>query len=239
MAKAANEVWTVLAHEPMEQLEEGLWRVEGSLPNMPLRRVMTVARLASGDLLVHNPIAVDASTLAAIDALGRVGFIVVPNGWHRLDVPAFRARYANARVLAPRGSIKKVAEIAPGVVDLAALPSDPNVSLDVVDGTNGLEAVMTVKANGGVSVVLADAVFNMPHLTGLQGFVLRNVTGSSGGPRVSRVARLLLIKDKAAFAAHLRRLATSDLRRVLVAHHQTIADDPAGALRRVAASVHR
>lgn len=238
MAKAANEIWTVLAHGPMEQLEDGLWRVEGSLPKMPLKRVMTVARLASGDLLIHNPIAVDPSTMAAIDAVGRVAFIVVPNGWHRLDVPAFCARYPTARVLAPRGSLKKVADVAPSAGDLTTLPPDPNVSLDVVDGTNGLEAVMTVKASGGVSAVLADAVFNMPHLRGLHGFVLRNVTGSSGGPRVSRVARLFLIKDKAAFAAHLERLATPDLRRVIVAHHETIADDPAGALRRVAASVH-
>ena len=86
-------------------------------------------------------------------------------------------------------------------------------------------------------LVFADAVFNMPHLPGLQGFVLRYITGSSGGPRVSRVARLFMIKNKAAFAAHLERLATDDLRRVIVAHHQTITDDPAGMLRRVAASL--
>jgi hypothetical protein len=92
-------------------------------------------------------------------------------------------------------------------------------------------------ARGGVSLVFADAVFNMPHLPGFHGFVLRHITGSSGGPRVSRVARLLLIKDKAAFAAHLERLATPDLQRVIVAHHQTISDDPAATVRRIAASV--
>src|ERR1019366_8213859 len=178
MAKASYETWTVLPHGPIEPLEDNLWRVEGSLPNMPLKRVMTVARLGSGDLVVHNPVALDA--------------------------------------------------VEPSVVDLTALPDDPNVSLSVVDGTKGLEAVMTVKAQDGVSAVFADAVFNMPHLQGVQGFVLRHVTGSSGGPRVSRVARLLLIKDKAAFAAHLERLATPDLRRMILAHHETITDDPAG-----------
>jgi hypothetical protein len=199
--------------------------------------VMTLARLASGELLVHNPIALGARAMAELDALGRVAFIVVPNGWHRLDLLAFRTRYPTARVLAPPGSRKKVAAVEPSVADLTALPADPNVSLGVVDGTNGLEAVMTVKAHGGVSLVFADAVFNMPHLPGFHGFVLRHITGSSGGPRVSRVARLLLIKDKAAFAAHLERLATPDLRRVIVAHHQTISDDPAATVRRIAASV--
>ena len=204
---------------------------------MPLKRVMTVARLGSGDLVVHNPVALDASAMSAVDALGRVAYLVVPNGWHRLDLHAFHVRYPNAKVLAPPGSHEKVAAVEPSVVDLTALPDDPNVSLSVVDGTKGLEAVMTVKAQDGVSAVFADAVFNMPHLQGVQGFVLRHVTGSSGGPRVSRVARLLLIKDKAAFAAHLERLATPDLRRVILAHHETITDDPAGALRRVAATV--
>jgi hypothetical protein len=237
MANASHQTWTVLPHGPIEQLEDNLWRVEGSLPNMPLKRVMTIARLTTGELLVHNPVALDARAMSELDALGRVAFIVVPNGWHRLDLRAFHARYPQARVLAPSGSRKKVAAFEPSVADLTALPPDPNVSLSVVDGTNRLEAVMTVKAHGGVTVVLADAVFNMPHRTGVHGFVLRKITGSSGGPRVSRVARLFLVKDRAAFAAHLERLATPNLRRVIVAHHETIADEPADTLRRVAASV--
>jgi hypothetical protein len=237
MAQASYETWTVLPHGPIEVLESNLRRVEGSLPNMSLKRVMTLAHLASGDLVVHNPIALDARGMAELDSLGAVAFIVVPNGWHRLDLHAFHVRYPAARVLAPSGSRKKVAAVEPSAGDVTTLPADPNVSLGVVDGTNGLEALMTVKASGGVSVVLADAVFNMPHLPGFQGFVLRHVTGSSGGPRVSRVARRFLVKDKAAFAAHLERLATPELRRVIVAHHQTITDDPAATLRRVAASV--
>jgi hypothetical protein len=237
MANASFETWTVLPHGPIEPLEDNLWRVEGSLPNMPLKRVMTVARLASGDLVVHNPVALDASEMAQLDALGRVMFLVIPNGWHRLDLHSFHARYPLACVLAPRGSRKKVATVEPNLDDLSALPADPNVSLGTVDGTNDLEAVMTIKSNGGVSLVFADAVFNMPHLSGVHGFVLRHITGSSGGPRVSRVARWFVIKNKRAFAAHLERLATPDLRRVIVAHHQIIAHDPAGTLRRIAASV--
>jgi hypothetical protein len=237
MAKASHEIWNVLPHGPIEQLEDNLWRVEGSLPNMPLKRVMTLARLASGVIVIHNAIALDAPAMAELDALGRVAFIVAPNRWHRLDLHAFRTRYPTALVLAPPGSREKVAEVEPSVADLTALPPDPNVSLGVIDGTNGLEALMTVNAHGRISVVFADTVFNMPHLPGFYGFILRNITGSSGGPRVSRIARLFVVKDKAAFAAHLERLATPDLRRVIVAHHQTITDDPAGALRRVAASV--
>jgi hypothetical protein len=234
---ASYSAWTVLPHGALETLEDNLWRVEGTLPNMPLKRVMTVARLASGEILIHNPIALDAHSMTELDALGRVAFIVVPNGWHRLDLHAFRVRYPAAQVLAPSGSHKKVAEVEAGIADLTALPPDENVSLGVVDGTADMEAVMTVRSRGGVSIVFTDAVFNMPHLNGFHGFVLRHITGSSGGPRVSRIARFFMIKDKAAFAAHLDRLASPDLRRVIVAHHETITDDPAGTLRRVAASL--
>ena len=237
MAKISHESWTVLPHGALEQIEDGLWRVEGTLPNMPLKRVMTVARLTSGDLVIDNPIALDAPSMGKLESFGRVAFLVVPNGWHRLDLHAYAARYPTAVVLAPRGSRAKVAAVEPKVRDLTTFPADPNVSLSVVDGTGGLEAVMTVKVGGGVSVIFADAVFNMPHLRGFHGFVLRHITASSGGPRVSRVARLLMVKDKAAFAAHLERLATPDLRRVIVAHHETVSEDPSGVLRRVAASV--
>jgi hypothetical protein len=237
MAEKAYAKWTVLPHGPIEKIEENLWCVQGSLPNMPLKRVMTLARLASGALVVHNPVALEAGAMAEVEAFGRPAFIVVPNGWHRLDARAFAERYPSARVLAPAGARKKVAAVIAPVGELSDLPTDPAIALAPVDGTRGMEAVMTVRSGDRVSLVFADAVFNMPHEHGMHGWILKHVTGSSGGPRVSRVARLFLIKDKAPFRAHLERLATPDLARIIVAHHDMITNDPAGTLRRVAATI--
>ncbi len=52
------------------------------------------------------------------------------------------------------------------------------------------------------------------------------------------IARLLVISDRAAFRAHLERLAAlPGLRRIVVAHHLTIDRDPAATLRAVAATL--
>lgn len=236
MAKA-DDTWKVLPHRPLEKLTENLWRIEGDLPGMPLKRVMTVVRRTSGELVVHNPIALDEGTMAEIDGWGKVAYLIVPNGWHRLDAKVFKARYPAAKVLCPEGARKKVTEVLPVDGTYDDFPQDDAISFVHLDGIARMEGAMIVRSEDGVTVVLTDAVFNMPHLGGVQGFILKHVTGSSGGPRLSRVARLFMVKDKKALRAHLERLATADLRRVIVAHHQTIAGDAAGTLRAVAATL--
>jgi len=98
--------------------------------------------------------------------------------------------------------------------------------------------VLVVRSPSGSSLVFNDAVFNMPHGRGLSGFVFKHVTKGTGGPRVTRVFRWLAVKDRAAFRAHLERLAeTPGLVRIIVSHHESITDDPAGTLRGVAAAL--
>ncbi|GAB4214648.1 MAG: hypothetical protein OHK0013_39530 [Sandaracinaceae bacterium] len=234
----AKTSWTVLGHRPIEKLSSRVWRVEGDLPNMPLKRVMTVVRMSDGRVLVHNGIALEEAAMREIEAWGPVAFVVVPNAYHRLDAPAYRARYPDARFLCPPGARARVAEVVHDVGLYAELPPDPAVSLALLDGVAEAEGYLRVEDESGVTLVLNDAVFNMPHLPGLQGFVLRHVTCSSGGPRVSRLARLFLVKDRPAFVACLHRLAdTPGLARVIVSHHETITDRPSEALRAAAATV--
>lgn len=229
--------WTVLPHGPIEALEANLWRVSGELPGtIPLLRVMTVARLSRGGLVVHSPIALDAAAMTTLDGLGEVAFIVVPNREHRLDASSYAARYPRARVLAPRGAraqIEKLVAVHGGLDEVV----DSDVALASVAGTNDGEALMTVRSGDRTSLVVADALFNMPHQRGVFGWVLKHVTQSSGGPRVSRLARHFLIKDHAAYRAQLEAFAAQPIARVIVAHHDVIADDVPATLRRIAASL--
>jgi hypothetical protein len=229
MAKTHTQ-WTVLAHGSIEEIADGVWRVEGTLPSAAMKRVMTVARRADGALVVHNAIALGEDAMKSLDALGRVGWLLVPNGYHRLDAATFAARYPEARVLCPRGARAKVEEVVAVHGDYGDFLADARVRLEHVDGTKDREGAMIVTSNDGATVVLNDLVFNMPHGSGMTGFILR-MLGSSGGPRVTRIARMLVVDDKSAVRAHLERLAaTPNLARVVVSHHDMIADRAAETL---------
>ncbi len=235
MAKA-HTTWTVLSHDPIEKLSERLWRVEGA--SGPMRRVMAIAKRTDGTLAIHNAIALDDAEMAELDAWGKVSVLIVPNGYHRMDARIFKDRYPDAKVLCPAAARKRVEQVVPVDGTYEDFPADPAVELVTLDGTKQREGVMLVHDDAGTSVVINDAVFNMPHVSGFTGFVLRRITGSSGGPRVSRVSKWLVVADKPAFRAHLERLAQiPDLRRILVSHHEMITNDPGATLAGVAASM--
>lgn len=218
MAKA-HATWKVLEHGPLEQTAENLWRVEGAVPGVSLRRVMTVARRGDGGLVVWNPICLDAQNLAAFDALGAPAVLVVPNAIHRLDAPPFKARYPQARVVTPKGSRAKVEEVLAVDATTDAVERDDAVWFEPLGGVGDQECVMLVRSPDGVTVVLNDAVFNMDHRPDFLGRMVTTMLGSAPGPRVSRLAKMLLVKDKKALKADLERLAqVPGLVRLQVAH---------------------
>ncbi len=234
----ANSSWNVLPHMAIEKLETNLWRVQGTLPKMDLKRVMTLVRLEDGRVVVHSAIALDEASMSEIEAWGRPAVLLVPNGFHRLDAPAWVARYPDSEVRAPKGSRKKIEEVVRVDAGYEDFDGGETVMLEILEGLAKVEGVLTVRSAAGTTLVFNDAVFNMPHGQGGAGLFFRYITRSTGGPRVSRLFRLFAVKDRAAFAAHLDRLAsTPDLKRIIVSHHRMIVDQPAETLRRVAATL--
>src|SRR5690606_40207152 len=86
--------WKVGEHGPIEKLEPNLWRVEGEVAGTSLRRVMVLAKMADGGVVVHNGIALEEYLMREIDDWGEVRYVVVPNAYHRLDCARFKRRYA-------------------------------------------------------------------------------------------------------------------------------------------------
>lgn len=236
MAKA-NTDWKVLSHGPIEKLAENMWWVQGSLPGMSLKRVMTIVRLADGRLVVHNAIPVDDPAIQRIEAWGTPAFMVVPNGGHRLDAPAFKKRYPSLRVVAPKGSRARVEEVVPVDLTYEEFPADESVRFETLHGVGDTEGAMIVRSADGVTVVLNDAIFNMDRKRDPLGFFFTTILGSAPGPRVSRLAKLLFIKDKQALRADFERLAkTPDLQRLVVAHEKVASGPSAAEALRKAAS---
>lgn len=228
----------ILPHGPLEALSDTLWRVEGALPKIPLRRVMAVARYPDGRLVIHNAICLNDQTRAALEALGRPSYLIVPNGWHRLDAAAYKARYPSIRVLCPRGAARRVAQKVAVDGDIDSLPRQDGIEMRHLAGIREAEGVLSVRGADGVSLVLNDIVFHQPHLPGVHGLVMRYLTDSTGGPKVTRIGRWFVTQDKAALRRDLETLAeTPALRRVLVAHGTLMDQSPAADLRRAAATL--
>jgi hypothetical protein len=235
MAKAF-ETWTVLPHGDWNEHAENLRSVTGAIPGMPLERRMTVVKRGDGRLVVHNPVALDDAGMAALEAWGTPALLVVPNGYHRLDAANFRRRYPDARVVCPRGAKKKVEAVVPVDLDYAVVPADDAVSFEHLDGVGEAEGVLTVRSADGVTLIFNDVLFNVDKLPGFTGFVM-GLMGSTGGPKVTLVGRLLVVKSKAALRAHLERLATPDLRRLIPGHGALIEAGAAEVLRGVAGTL--
>jgi hypothetical protein len=232
----AYSTWTVHRHGPIEKLAPNIWRVVGSMPGPPIPRTMVLVRLRDGRIIVHSAIALDEASMKELEAWGTLAYLLVPGIGHRLDAPAFKARYPAMIVMCPPGAKKNVEEVLP--VDRTDIAfDDPDVTWRVLEGTGGREGALTVRSAQGTSLVINDMFMNMPHIAGFNGFIGR-VIGFTGPIKLPPITKFILVKDKGALRADLQRLAdTPDLQRIVPSHGDVVTSDPAGALRRVAATV--
>jgi len=229
MAKAPSE-WKVRAHGPLVTLADNLLWAQGSLPGMSLKRTMVVVRLSDGKLVIHNGIALEDAQMAELERFGTPAFLLVPNGGHRLDAPAYKQRYPALRVFTPRGSRKRVEEAVAVDGVYEDFPNSDEVRLETLHGVNDAEGALIAKSGDGATVVLNDCMFNMDRKRDPLGFLFTTLMGSAPGPRVSRLAKLLFIKDKKALRKDFERYAElPNLVRVIVAHEKVASGPDARA----------
>lgn len=229
--------WTVLPHDPLEKLEENLWAVSGALPRGSMNRRMCIVRLGDGRLVFHNAIPLLEEAMAQVEAFGRPAILIVPNRFHRLDLHAWRQRFPGLQVICPPEARAHVSQVVPVDGDWSALPRDPSLEAVPFTGSRWGEAALVVRSAGGqrVSLLFADTVMNIPHQPGVGGLVLR-LLGSSGGPRVTPIARIFTVGDASAAAADLERLAAlPGLARLVPTHGDIVGANAPAVLRDVAA----
>ena len=227
--------WRTARNRPLESVGPGLWQVEADLPNLPMVRRMVIARCVDGSTLVHNAVAADAATMAAIEALGPIRWLVVPGAYHRMDLAAWNARYPGCTTVAMPSVTPRIREL--GRIDGGPelLPADPAITYAALDGVPG-EGVLVHRAEGRTSLVFNDVLQNNGKLRGLVGTAL-SLLGSGGGPKVTRIAQVAMVGDRRALAGHLRRLATPELALILPGHGALIREACATTLRAIAAAL--
>ncbi len=231
-----DATWRTAEHGPLEALGKNLWQVEAVLPAMPIGRRMVIARLGNGQLVVHNAVACDSSTMAAIEALGPISYLIVPGGFHRMDLPAFAARYPDCKVVAMPGSIDRARQRARVDGGPELLPADPHTRWQPLEGVPA-EGVLLHDTSDGTAAVFNDCLFNIPERPpGVKGWVLQAI-GSTGSVKVTRIARTFLVKDARAFTGHLRRIAELDPVLLVPGHGQLVRSEGGAALKQAASAL--
>ena len=236
----ADKAHKILPHdEGPRELMAGVWEVTGHLP-FPLKRNMTIVRLADGTLLLHSVIAMNDAGMAKLDALGKPSIMIVPHGGHRLDAPFYKARYPEIRVVAPAAVRAKVEEVVK--VDATAEEALPplGVKLHGIAGFKHGELGYEVETAGGKLLIVSDVLANDDNAApGLGGWLMAKLGGGiKGRLGVPRMMRIMMLKDKAAARASIDKLSQiSDVRTVTVAHGRSLTAACTEALKEAAASV--
>ena len=230
------EKWTVLPHGKLTSVDDNLLTVVGELP-MPagdFPRRMTVARLRDGRLVVFSAIALDEPEMKALEAWGRLSFLVIPNERHRKDARIWKDRYPQLVVVAPVGARPQAAEVVP--VDATTVDfGDPTVRFVTVPGTDEREAALVVETTTGTTLVLNEIVWNVHDRPGFGGWLFRMAGFTGDAPKIPTFVALKSIKDKPALAAQLRAWTElPGLNRVIVSHGEIVSHDAPRLLRQLA-----
>jgi prepilin-type processing-associated H-X9-DG protein len=217
-------------------LEENLRTVDGEiqLPGGIFPRKMTLVRLADGRIVIHSAIPLAEADMHEIECWGEPAFCLIPNQRHRLDASSFQQRYPKLKILCPtaaRTQVERVVRVDGGYDQIPAELEWRTLAL------RGDEAVFVVHSGGRATLLFADGLFNLAHLPGVFGLVLRLI-GSSGGPRVSPLMKLVAATDRTLLAEQYRELAAiPGLVRLIPGHGANIEDEAAAILRDVAARI--
>jgi hypothetical protein len=223
--------WIVTPHDPLRQLEDDLWTVDGEIPGLPgHRRRMVIARRTDGTLVFFNALPLADATLAEVRTLGIPGWLVLPNWNHKMDAHAFR-EHLSVKLLCATVAAAKVRAVVPVDGFLKDLPADPIVRLAPLGGTKQGEVALVVTSKSGrTSVAFGDAFMNVPRGSGL----LNAVFLVSGGPKCPPFFRLAFVRDKQALGRDLAALAAlPGLGRLIPSHGAMVEHDAQEVLRQV------
>lgn len=208
----------------LQPVADDLWTLDGEWYGTRFKRRMTVIRLKSGGLVVHNPIRLKDEDYPKLDQIGKVEFIVAPNTFHSSDAHFYKNRYPQAKLWVAKGAAKSVGKLCKidGLLPEAfqkALAGE--VECFEFEGTRLLnESVFFHPASR--TLIVTDMVFNMRcEVKGLEKAFFRwNKIDHRFGP--SRIFRRVFVNSPANVQKTLSRILQWDFERVIMNHGEIL-----------------
>lgn len=191
-----------------------------------LRSRTTVVRLPGDALWVHSPGPPTDHLCAALDRLGEVRWIVVPNKFHHLETPATAARYPKAKVVGPKSAIERNPKVSlnVGIDDPAYVEATPELVPLQLNGVPFLDETVFFHPVSG-TLIAADLLISACARDHWSWRLAARVFG-----RYERVQTPPDVRMKTranpAVAESIARLQAQPIQRILVAHADPITDRP-------------
>ena len=213
----------------VQQVSSDVWVVDHAQKigigfTFPAR--MIVVRLGEGGLWLYSPGPLDDRTVGELEALGPVRYLVAPNRFHHLHLPAAAARFPRAQVLGVPGLEKKRPDVQfTGTLGIAS-PWGSELQALPIDGMPGFNEVAFFHRPSG-SLLVADLLFNMRQPMGLIPRTYCRLTGVHRRVAMSKVFRLA-IRDRVACAASCLRLLQCSFGRLIPLHGDIVEEDAKG-----------
>lgn len=217
----APSVFEVVVPDSIWVSERPVW-----FSGVRMRSRTTVVRLSGGALWVHSPGPPTDEVCAALDALGEVRWIVVPNRFHHLQTPATAARYPKATVVGPKSveARNRNVRVALGADDPAYTGATPELTSIHMGGVPFLdETVFFHRASG--SLIAADLLISACARDHWTWRMAARIWGRYEKAKTPPDVRWSTRASTAA-AESIEKMRALPLQRILVAHADPITDRP-------------
>lgn len=226
---------TIHPHGPLVEVADNLWQVKGTLPAVPIERNMTVFRTKDRRLVLYSVVAMDDAGMTALERLGTPAYMVIPHLRHHMDVPFYKARYPQLRVIAPEWTPVDGVTIDGGLDELAQF----DIRAGVVPGSTHQDVVLDFPLSNGRALCVCELLVHPPTTMGGMWSLVAKIFGPPGGGfGIARAVRLREVRDPKRVKRWLEWLAQrTDLRLLLVGHGEPIMRDVPSALLRAATQV--
>lgn len=192
---------------------------------------MTVVRLADGGLFVHSPVALNAETREAVDALGKVKAVVAPSLFHHLYVAEWASAYPDASLSACPGLEKKRKDVRWSGV----LGDEPEAQwkgeLEQVSfSARTMENEVIFFHRKSKTIVSCDFIFNL----GTHPSRLTRVVAGLLGNRAPGITLLerVMIRKRSVAREQVDRVIAWGAERILLAHGDIIESNGTEVVRR-------